>query len=92
MDSVEENVLIDRFRPVFVRADAEWLLDEEAVIEVLVETGGDVAWLARELNDQADLCVLVWLPENGGLSQPEFRSFRAFAHGLKAVAAMLGLK
>ncbi len=85
-------MLIDRFRPVFARADAEWLLDEEAVIEVLVKTGGDWDWFARELNDQADLCLLVWLPENGGLSQPEFKSFRAFAHALKGVAAMLGTR
>ncbi len=92
MDSVEEALLIERFRPVFVRAGAEWLLDEEAVIEALVETGGDVAWLARELNDQADLCILVWLPEGGGLSQPEYRSFRRYAHALKAVAAVLGTK
>ncbi len=90
MDVTYEDALIERFRPAFVRADAEWLLDEEVeVIEMLRETGGDPGWLARELNDQGDCCVLTWLPENAGLSEPQYASFRRYALALKAAAAAI---
>ena len=90
VDVTYEDALIERVRPAFVRADAEWLLDgEDEVIEILRETGGDSVWLARELNDQADCCVLTWLPENAGLSEPQYASFRRYALALKAVAAAL---
>ncbi len=86
-----ENALIERFRPAFVRAGAEWLLDEEdEVIEMLRDPGGDPVWLARTLNDQADCCVLTWLPENAGLSDPQYASFRRHALAQKAVAIQLG--
>lgn len=88
-DLAFEDALIERVRPAFVQADAEWLLDEEEVIELLVETGGNPAWLARELNDQGDLCALTWLPERAGLSEPMYASFRRYALALKA-AAQLG--
>lgn len=85
-----EDALIERFRPAFIQADAEWLLDEEEeVIEVLRETGGDPVWLARTLNDQANCCLLTWLPEHAGLSEPQYASFRRYALALEAVAAML---
>lgn len=90
MDVTYEDALIERFRPAFVRADAEWLLDEEdEVVEILRETGGDPTWLARTLNDQADCCVLIWLPENAGLSEPQYASFRRYALALKAAAAAI---
>lgn len=89
-DTADEDALIERFRPAFLRAGAEWLLDEEEVIELLVEAGGDAAWLARELNDQGDCCVLTWLPENAGLSQPMYASFRRYALALKAAAVQVG--
>ena len=89
-DLLRELALIEQFRPAFVRADAEWLLDEEEVQELLVETGGDAALLAHELNDQGDCCVLMWLPEHAGLSEPMYASFRRYALALKAVAASLG--
>ena len=88
-DLLRELALIERFRPAFVRADAEWLLDEEEVQELLVETGGDVVWLARELNDRGDCCVLMWLPEQSGLGEPMYASFRRYALALKAAAAAL---
>lgn len=89
-DTADEGALIERFRPAFIRAGTVWLLDEEEVIELLVETGGDELWLARELNDQADCCVLTWPPENAGLSEPQYASFRRYALALKAAAAAVG--
>ena len=89
-DASFEAALIERVRLVFVQADAGWLLDEEEVIELLVETGGDPVWLARELNDQGDLCALTWLPERAGMSEPTYASFRRYALALKAVAAAIG--
>ncbi len=90
-DLAYEDALIERFRPAFVRADAKWLLDEEdEVIEILRETGGDPVWLAQTLNDQADCCVLTWLPENARLSQLQYASFRRYALALMAVAAAVG--
>lgn len=88
-DLAFEDALIERVRPAFARADAEWLLDEEEVIDLLVETGGDAAWLARELNDQGDCCALTWLPKHAGLSEPMYASFRRYALALKATAAVL---
>ncbi len=91
MDVPYEDALIERFRPAFVRAGAEWLVDEEdGVIEILRETGGDPVWLARTLNAQADCCVLTWLPENAGLNEPQYASFRRYALALKVVNAMFG--
>ncbi len=89
-DITYEDALIERVRPPFIQADAEWLLGEDEVIELLVETGGDPVWLARELNDHADCCVLTWLPENAGLSDPQYASFRRHALAQKAVAIQLG--
>ena len=89
-DASFETVLIERVRPAFLRADAEWLLDEEEVIELSVETSGDPTWLAWELNNQADCCALMWLPEQAGLSEPMYGSFRCYALALKAVAAAMG--
>lgn len=57
-DLTYKAALIERLRPAFIRADTEWLLDEEEVIDTIVETGGDTTWLARDLNLQADLCVM----------------------------------
>lgn len=69
-----------------------WLPDEEEeVIEILREIGGDPAWLARTLNDQADCCVMIWLPENAGLRDPQYSSCRRYALALKAVAAALDM-
>ncbi len=55
LDTVYEGLLIDQVRPASVRAGAEWLLDEEEVIETLVDTEGDPEWLAWDLKALADV-------------------------------------
>ncbi len=89
-DQTYGEALIKRVRPAFVRVDAEWLLEEE-VIEAIVETAGDLVQLARELDLQADLCVLVWMPENAGMGEAAYASFRRYAFALKVTAAALDL-
>jgi hypothetical protein len=88
-DLITEDELVEDFRFVFQLLDIDWLLDIDEVVGTLVETGGNVAWLARELNDQADRLAMMWLADVGGISGAGSRGTRRYVHALKTAAAVL---
>jgi hypothetical protein len=86
-DAVDE---IESFRPLFELLLLDWLLKVEEVQALILETRGDVAWLAREFNSHADQIARDVQREGAGLNGSDSWGTRRFVHALKTAAAVLG--
>ena len=84
-----DEALVRRIQLVLDGAGISWLLEEQQVVDILCQVDGDLGQFALELNDQADMLALAWLPPRLGRTIQDHDRCRDWARALKTASVAI---